>query len=360
MEFHGKAVSNWPQDRRYELISDLWVSLWSSIQLCILRDKGADDLVRFKTLILRMHQRTHFLDGLDKLHIDRSLPPAVVAARYHYLSNTIGGLNLEYIEESPKKVWIRYLPPVWSYPDLSLVAVPSSVQRAVFSGWHPFNGISLGAPQLGFVVTKVVQEGEPYDEGYFLEYDHPLEPDERVQYLPSPSSPDFDPSLAPRLDPLEWPKERLDKAKCNFARGYVEDGIRTAVQMYGEHAGSALIAHASRLCALVKFEKQRVELGVQGSDARSLVQVFAALSQCAGEEFNVEERCPGEYSVTRRNQLFAGQPLHLDTFTALFQYQLMAARMLSARIRMTMASVQVEDGAVIEKWTVKDCAERLY
>ncbi|WP_073103049.1 hypothetical protein [Pollutimonas bauzanensis] len=342
------------------MIADFWVSLWSSIQLSILRDKGAEDLIRFKTLILRTHQRTHFLDGLDKLHIDRSLPPAVVAAQYHYLSNKIGGLNLQYIEESPKKVWIRYLPPVWSFPDLSLVAVPSSVQRAVFTGWHPFNGVSLGAPQLGFVVTKVVQEGEPYDEGYFFEYDHVLEPDERIQYLPSPVSPDFDPGSAPELDPVEWPAERLIKAKRNFARGYVEDGIRTAVQMYGEHAGSALIAHAARLCALVRFEKLRADLGVHGNTARDLVDIFSAISQLAGESLEALELGPGQFSVTRRNRLFMGQPVHLGAFSALFQYVVMAARMLSARVRVDLVSVGIEDGVVVENWTARDTCERLY
>src|SRR5450830_87774 len=98
---NSDLIASWSKERRCDVIADFWVSMWSSIQLCILRDKGADDLARFKTLILRTHQRTHFLDGLAKLHIDRSLPPAVVAGRYHYLSNQIGGLNLQYIEESP-------------------------------------------------------------------------------------------------------------------------------------------------------------------------------------------------------------------------------------------------------------------
>jgi len=63
----------------------------------------------------------------------------------------------------------------------------------MFAGWHPHNGVSLGCPQLGFVVTKVFQDGEPYDEGYFEEFDQPLLPEDRVQYRPVTRSPDFDP-----------------------------------------------------------------------------------------------------------------------------------------------------------------------
>src|SRR5687767_5547505 len=40
-------------------------------------------------------------------------PPAVAAAQYHYLSNWIGGVHVEYMYESDRKAWIRYPPPRW-------------------------------------------------------------------------------------------------------------------------------------------------------------------------------------------------------------------------------------------------------
>jgi hypothetical protein len=79
--------------------------------LTILREKGGGALATFKNEILRRRQRSHFLQGVDKLGIGRSLPLAVIAAPYHDLANSMGGLPMEYIEESSSKVRIRYLAP---------------------------------------------------------------------------------------------------------------------------------------------------------------------------------------------------------------------------------------------------------
>ena len=99
-----QRLETWPLKRRCETIARFWGLHWSAIQLVILREHGGEDLARFKYQILRAHQRSHFLEGVAKLGIDRSLPPAVIAGRYHYFSNAIGGLTMEYIEESERKV----------------------------------------------------------------------------------------------------------------------------------------------------------------------------------------------------------------------------------------------------------------
>ena len=213
-------ITEWPLKQRCETIARFLALHWSAIQLTILREKGERDLAAFKYTILRRHQRSHFLPGVDKLGIDRGLPPAVIAGRYHYFSNTIGGLTMELCrgdaEEGLDPATCR---PAWSFPGQSLFAVPASVERAMFAGWHPFNGRSLGTRRLGFVVTKVYQEGEPYDEGYFLEHDRELDDDECLRFQAVTSSPDFNPQTAPRLDPAVWPEDRLVKAKRNCRAG---------------------------------------------------------------------------------------------------------------------------------------------
>jgi DNA-binding transcriptional regulator YhcF (GntR family) len=64
----------------------------------------------FKTF--RRQQLARFLPGLKKLGLD-SLPHAVACAQYHYLSNQLGGVKVEYVYESDRKAWIRYPPPRW-------------------------------------------------------------------------------------------------------------------------------------------------------------------------------------------------------------------------------------------------------
>ncbi len=149
-------------------------------------------LDRLWAALLRSHQDKYFLASLGKLGIAND-PPAVAAAKYHYFSNALGGLGMEYIEESPKKVWIRYLAPAWTYPGTALAALPLGVRRTVFSSWHPRNGELLGCLRLGWVCTKLTDEGEACDEGYFIEHDHDLLPDERARFEVAEKTPEFIP-----------------------------------------------------------------------------------------------------------------------------------------------------------------------
>lgn len=352
------AIDGWDIRKRCETIARFWGLHWSAIQLTVLREKGGEDLARLKYLILRRHQRHHFLEGVDKLGIDRSLPPAVIAGRYHYLSNAIGGLLMEYIEETPRKVWVRYLPPAWSFPGQSLFAVPSSVQHAMFAGWHPFNGFSLGTKRLAFVVTKVYQQGEPYDEGYFIEHDRDLDPDEHLRFEPVTSSPDFDPDKAPRLSPEQWPEERLAKARRNFALGYVEDAIITAQEMYGVQHAAYLIGHAARMTAIQFFGELKATFGIDGVRAADLVAVAASLARLAGDDVSVTPRAGG-YEVRRTNRILAADPVASEIYAALFEFLRMGGKVLSPRIRVTLSGIERAE-RITECWIAEDTAERQF
>lgn len=66
-------------------------------------------------------------------------PPARRAANYHSFTNMIGGVTMDYIEEAPKKVWIRYTAPMSTYPGTTMLAMPGSLRRRIFTAWHPRN-----------------------------------------------------------------------------------------------------------------------------------------------------------------------------------------------------------------------------
>lgn len=352
------SLSEWPLKRRCETIARFWGLHWSAIQLTVLRDKGEQDLAALKYAILRRHQRSHFLQGVDKLGIDRALPPAVIAGRYHFLSNAIGGLTMEYIEESPRKVWIRYLPPAWSFPGQSLFAVPASVERAMFAGWHPFNGRSLGTKRLGFVVTKLYQQGEPYDEGYFLEYDRDLDDDECLRCAPVTTSPDYDPDAAPKLDPSIWPEDRLVKAKRNFALGYVEDAIQTLLEMYGVHQAAGLIAHAARLVAIQFLGEFKASFALPGNKAADLVALLQVLSDLAGETCTATP-AKGGIAVVRTSRILAHAPVAEEIYVALDAFVAMSAKVMSPRIRATRCRSAAAEG-VQEEWLIENAEQRLF
>jgi hypothetical protein len=351
-------TESWPLRRRCDTIGRFWGLHWGGLQLVILRERGERDLADFKYRILRRHQRAHFLPGVKKLGIPLDLPPAVIAGRYHYLSNLIGGLRMEYVEESPRKVWIRYLAPAWSFPGLSLFAVPGSVQRAMFAGWHPHNGPSLGSSRLRFVVTKVYQEGEPYDEGYFEEAETDLAPDERIRYQTVTRSPDFDPARAPGLDPAAWPEERLCRARRNFARDYLADGIRTALEGYGVHGAAGYLAQAARLCAVQFFDEFREAFGIAGTDARALARQFACLADLADERPAVEQQGTA-LRLRRMPGLFREGDVAPEIYAALFEFARVAAKIFNPRVRVTLGAVPHE-GAPTEEWRLEDVTDRTF
>jgi hypothetical protein len=90
------------------------------------------------------HQRTErFLPGLRKLGIDQ-LPHAVAAAQYHYLSNDIGGVPVQYMYESDRKAWIRYPVPRWAWTGTAVYDPPNIVAGGVNSTTVTATGAALG------------------------------------------------------------------------------------------------------------------------------------------------------------------------------------------------------------------------
>ena len=170
--------------------------------------------------------------GLQKLGLTH-LPHAVACAQYHYLSNQLGGVRVQYMYESDRKAWVRYVPPRWIWAGTATCGVPSEVSRAMLRGWHGHNGVSLGNPRLGFVCTKQTTDGQPGLEGYYLEDDRELAPEERVRFAPGEDGPDFDPARAPRAEGPDWPAQRRRKVSRNFAM----DFVRTALPVLGETFG---------------------------------------------------------------------------------------------------------------------------
>ena len=86
----------------------------------------------FDILRVRDFRRQHlelFLPGLRKLALE-DLPPAVACAQYHYLSNALGGVKVEWIAESDTKSWVRYLPPRWIRWKRSRMGQPMSTQKS--------------------------------------------------------------------------------------------------------------------------------------------------------------------------------------------------------------------------------------
>src|SRR5688500_15479761 len=205
---------------RWRAVANLYHAFFTGLILTVVTRKGVPAAEEFVFRVFRRQQEERFLAGLDKLGL-RKLPPAVAAAQYHYLSNWIGGVHVEYMYESDRKAWIRYPPPRWIWQGTAICGIPMEVSRAMLRGWHANNGVALKNLKLGFVCTKQTVDVQDGLEGYYYEYDRDLATDERLVFARHLEAPPFDPGRAPALPVDAWPKQRLEKAYRNYAMEYV-------------------------------------------------------------------------------------------------------------------------------------------
>ncbi len=261
---------------RWRAVADLYHAYFTGLILTVVTRRGAGAAAEFVFRVFRRQQQQRFLAGLEKLGLAH-LPPAVAAAQYHYLSNWIGGVAVEYIYETDRKAWIRYPPPRWIWRGTAICGVPGEVSRAMLRGWHANNGVVLGNPNLGFVCTKQSVDGQDGLEGYYCEYDHALEPDARLVFARHLEAPLFDPKNAPALPVASWPKPRLEKAYRNYAMEYVRTAAPVMVQLFGPEDAGHLLHLTGKLIGMQYFDEIARGFGLARGTAKHFAEFLLAL-----------------------------------------------------------------------------------
>ncbi|MBW2285040.1 MAG: hypothetical protein JRF65_10625 [Deltaproteobacteria bacterium] len=280
-----------PTDDRtaeFRAVADLYHGFFTGIMLTIVTRKGVEDAAEFTYRMFRTKHHEQFLPGLKKLGID-DLPPAVASAQFHYLANQIGEVGVEYMYESDRKAWIRYPPPRYAWDDAAIAGIPTAVNRAMLRGWHGNNGISLGNPRLGFVCTKMTMDGQSGLEGYWREFDHDLDPEDRVRYARSEEGPEFDPDAAPTLPSQDWPEERQQKALRNFGMDWWRSMTLQAIELFGPLDGRYLSGLSGTLIGLHYYERTTRTLGISGNDADTFAQYMLRMARGQGEDASMEK-----------------------------------------------------------------------
>ena len=239
---------------RWRSVADLYHAYFTGLILTVVTRRGPAAAAEFVFRVFRRQQQERFLPGLEKLGLS-GLPPAVAAAQYHYLSNWIGGVSVEYMYESDRKAWIRYPPPRWIWRGTAICGVPGEVSRAMLRGWHANNGVSLGNSKLGFVCTKQTVDGQDGLEGYYYEYDDALDVDQRLVFARHLEAPMFDAKKAPALPVSSWAKPRLEKAYRNYAMEYVRTAAPVAVQLFGPEDAGYLLHITGKLIGMQYFDE---------------------------------------------------------------------------------------------------------
>lgn len=253
-------------------------------------------------VVFRTFRRQHlqaFLPGLAKLGLT-DLPPAVACARYHVLSNALGGVRVEWIPETDAKSWVRYLPPRWIFDGTAVCGIPTEVARAMLWGWHGHNGVSLGNDRLGFVCTSQTTDGQPGLVGYYIEEDHALDPEDRVRFRPD----ERPPGPAAELPLPAWDPVRLAKVDRNYATTYIGTILPAMAEVLGPADAAAIGSIAARQVAMqyhptilgLLGEADPVATGTTG-DAGAFAARMARLLRGHGIEAAASEDGSGVWEV---------------------------------------------------------------
>jgi hypothetical protein len=273
---------------KWRSVADLYHAFFTGLILTVVSRRGIADAAEFVFRVFRRQQQERFLPGLEKLGLSH-LPPAVAAAQYHYLSNWIGGVHVEYMYETDRKAWIRYPPPRWIWRGTAICGVPSEVSRAMLRGWHANNGVALGNLKLGFVCTKQSVDGQDGLEGYYCEYDHPLDLDSRLVFARHLEAPLFDPATAPALPVSSWPKPRLEKAYRNYAMEYVKTAAPVMVQCFGPEDARYLLHLTGRLIGMQYFDEVAQSFGAGRGGASEFVAFLRILFEAQDDAAEISE-----------------------------------------------------------------------
>lgn len=275
-----------PSAAAMQAVARLYHAYFTGLILTLVTRRSASDAAEWVFRVFRHQHHEKFLSSFGKLGLT-GMPDAVACAAYHYLSNSIGGVSVEFMRESDRKAWVNFVPPRWIYPAASICGVPSEVSRAILRGWYAQNGVSLGNPRLGFVCTAQTTDGQHGLSGYFLEHDRDLAPEERLQFRPGELAPPFDPAAAPALPSGEWPADRLAKAERNYAMEYIRTGLPRLAELFGPTEAAHLGRITGQLTGAQLYRECAAMLGIGSSSAEDFARCMAHLAAGEGDAASI-------------------------------------------------------------------------
>jgi hypothetical protein len=168
----------------------------------------------------------------------------------------------------------------------------------VLRGWHANNGVALGDLKLGFVCTKQSVDGQDGLEGYYCQYDHPLELDQRLVFARHLEAPLFDPKTAPALPVASWPRPRLEKAYRNYAMEYVRTAAPVMVQLFGPEDARYLLHLTGRLIGMQYFDEVAPALSAGRGGAKEFASFLRSLFEAQEDAADLGES-EGSFRITQ-------------------------------------------------------------
>lgn len=268
--------------------ADLHHQYFLGLQLMVAVEESRQTVYDWMFRLFRRQHEVKFLSSFDKLGLSH-LPDAVACAQYHVLSNSMGGVGVEFMADSDTKAWVRFRYPRWMYAGPAICGIPVEASRGFLHGWYAQNGVSLGNPRLGFVCVSEDVTGQFGLCGYFKQYAHDLSPEERLVFAPDERPPAFDPAAQPTPPAAQWSQERLAKANRNYAMEYVRNGIQALSEVIGDERTRELGRRAARLTGLQNFTAMAGAVGAKEGGAREAAEFLQRLMAGMGDDCTIDQ-----------------------------------------------------------------------
>ena len=333
--------------------ADLHHQYFLGLQLMVAVEESKPTVFDWMFRLFRKQHEEKFLSSFSKLGLD-GLPDAVACAKYHVLSNGIGGVAVEYIAESDTKAWVRFRYPRWMYAGPAICGIPIEAGRGFLHGWYAQNGVSLNNPRLGFVCVSEDVTGQFGLCGYFKEYDHNLSPDERLIFSPDERVPLYDAKVQPLPPQSEWNEVRLLKATRNYAVEYIRNGIASLIEVVGDARAEALACRAARLTGLQHYSVMAATIGAVDGGVEDAARFLVGMFSGMGDEAKVVDQSNSEAEILHEG-FRVGRGMSGPTRSVLFKSwtSLWRGAISSHRAPMSLTSEMADEDGTIVRWTVK-------
>lgn len=256
------------------------------LQLMVSVNKEPSLIEKWMFRLFRRQHEEKFLSSFEKLGLNE-LPDAVACAHYHVLSNSLGGVGVEYMAETKQKAWVRFRYPRWMYYGPAICGMPKEVGHGFLKGWYAHNGVSLQNPNLGFVCVSEDMTGEFGFCGYFQEYDRELSEGERLCFAKDEVPPQFVQADQPMAPDAKWNEERKVKANRNYSVEFVRNALIALADVVGKDEAQKLGSRAAKLIGLQYFQETRAMIGTEDGDLQSAAQYLCLMFRGMGDDVEI-------------------------------------------------------------------------
>ena len=334
-----------------EAQAEIYHKYFVGLQLKITLEEPREKIFDWSFLLFRSIQEKKFTSSFSKLDLE-GLPDAVACARYHVLSNTLGGVSVEYMEESKQKAWVRFRYPRWIFSGPAICGIPIEISRGFLKGWYAHNGVVLKNPKLGFVCVSEDMTGQFGLCGYFKEYDRELSPEERLQFKPDEIVPEFSEDSQPNFKIRDWGKERLTKIKMNYSVNYFCHGLIALREIVGIKKAREYGTHVGKLIGAQYYQSLAQKFGLVEGGPKEFVEFMSVTTQGLGDKCFDIKHSVGASEFRQSIPRFLYEDQLSSDFLILCWIEIWKGMVISNRVFME-ATCEIHDEAKELLWTIR-------